>query len=64
MVLKYTPKHILVMMQKSPLNKDFVGFCLRFDPLNSFALISLSLKNLSKFDKTTPFFFLSGILDP
>ena len=31
---KYTPKHILVMVQTSPLNKDFVGFFLKFDPLN------------------------------
>ena len=32
MVLKYTPKHILVMIKKSPLNKDFVWFFLKFDP--------------------------------
>ena len=36
--LKYRsyPKHILTMIQKSPLNKDFVGFCLKFDLLNRF----------------------------
>ena len=32
--MKYTPKHILVKMQNSPPNKDFVGFCLKFDLLN------------------------------
>ena len=30
MFLKYTPKHILVIMQKINLNKDSVGFCLKF----------------------------------
>ena len=34
--LKYTPKHSLVMMQKSPLNKDFVRFCLKFDSLRGY----------------------------
>ena len=43
--LKYTHKHNLVMMQKSTPNKDFVGFCLKFDPL----------RIRVNFDKTTPF---------
>ena len=29
-----TTKHILVKMQNSPSNKDFVGFCLKFDSLS------------------------------
>ena len=33
-ILKYTPKHILVMMQNLPHKQGFVGFCLKFDPLN------------------------------
>ena len=58
MVLKYTPKHILVMMQKSPPKQ---GFCLKFDPQNR-----LSLKSFSKFwrKKKHPFFLKNGILDP
>ena len=40
MVLKYTPKHNLVMMQKITPKQVF---CLKFDPLNRF------LSNLSKF---------------
>ena len=28
--------NILAMMQNNPLNKDFEGFCLKFDPLNRF----------------------------
>ena len=43
----------------TPLNKDFVGFCLKFDPQ-----ICLSLNNLSKFWQTTPFLLKYGFLDP
>ena len=50
-VLKYTPKCNYVMMQKSPLNKDFVGSCLKFD-----TLIGLSLNNLSKSWQNHPLF--------
>ena len=35
-VLKYTPKYILVKKQNSPPKQDFVGFCLKFDPLDRF----------------------------
>ena len=35
-LLKFIPKHILVMMQKSSLKKNFAEFCLKFDPLNRF----------------------------
>ena len=33
MVLKYTPKHISAMMQKSSPKQ---GFCLKFDPITAY----------------------------
>ena len=47
MVLKYTPKHVFIFMQKSPLNKDFGS---------NLTLKGLSLKNLIKFRQNYPVF--------
>ena len=55
MVLKYTSKHISAVIQKSPLNKDIVGFCLKLDPLNRFE---------SEEFEYHPLFPENGILDP
>ena len=53
------PKHILVKMPNSPLNKDFVEFCLKFDPLNRFE--SKKLEQI--LTKPPPFSLKHGILD-